>query len=151
MEIYILFIYPLTQLIINIINTIQQLSILAQFFADNILNEPASSSHRWKYSSNCVASWPSSFRFDFTYFPTGQVGLFQNIFNVLDFLQAFNFLQEYFALRSVDEFTFKERLQDQYQVGLNLIGVYYILFMSLLLLQMYLQLLIYKKSGIMII
>ncbi|CAL6060205.1 Hypothetical_protein [Hexamita inflata] len=28
--------------------------------------------------------------------------------------------QEYLALGSVDEFTFKERLQDQYQVGFNL-------------------------------
>ncbi|CAL6024957.1 Hypothetical_protein [Hexamita inflata] len=46
--------------------------------------------------------------------------LFQNIFNVLDLLQGFNFLQEYLALGSVDEFTFIERLQDQYQVGLNL-------------------------------
>ncbi|CAL5992538.1 Hypothetical_protein [Hexamita inflata] len=32
-------------------------------------------SRRWKYPSNSVASWPSSFRFDFTYFPTGQVGM----------------------------------------------------------------------------
>ncbi|CAL6018337.1 Hypothetical_protein [Hexamita inflata] len=46
--------------------------------------------------------------------------LFQNIFNVLDLLQAFNFLQEYLALGSVDEFTFIERLYDQNQVGLNL-------------------------------
>ncbi|CAL5977428.1 Hypothetical_protein [Hexamita inflata] len=46
--------------------------------------------------------------------------LFQNIFNVLNFLQAFNLLQEYLALGSIDEFTFIERLQNQYQVGLNL-------------------------------
>ncbi|CAL6058556.1 Hypothetical_protein [Hexamita inflata] len=77
-------------------------------------------SRRWKYPSNSVASWPSSFRFDFTYFLLGRQGcLFQNIFNVLDFLQAFYFLQEYLALGSVDEFTFKERLEDQYQVGLK--------------------------------
>ncbi|CAL6036766.1 Hypothetical_protein [Hexamita inflata] len=32
--------------------------------------------------------------------------LFQNIFNVLDFLQAFNFLQEYLALGSVKNFIY---------------------------------------------
>ncbi|CAL5994594.1 Hypothetical_protein [Hexamita inflata] len=46
--------------------------------------------------------------------------LFQNIFNVLDFLQTFNFQQEYLTFGSVDELTFIKRLQDQYQVGLNL-------------------------------
>ncbi|CAL6025126.1 Hypothetical_protein [Hexamita inflata] len=56
-------------------------------------------------------------------FMLGRQGcLFQNIYNVLYFLQTINFLQEYLALESVDEFTFIKRLQDQNQVGLNLIN-----------------------------
>ncbi|CAL6078083.1 Hypothetical_protein [Hexamita inflata] len=46
--------------------------------------------------------------------------LFQDIFNVLDFLQRFNFLQEYSAMIFRYEISLVERLDENHQVGLHL-------------------------------
>ncbi|CAL5974290.1 Hypothetical_protein [Hexamita inflata] len=116
---YVLYI-PLTQLsFILAWSTFQ-----AHVFAGNILNVGESASYPVVDGNiHLILSLLGLLLFALTLliFLLGRQGcLFQNIFNVLDFLQAFNFLQEYLALWSVDEFTFKERFQDQYQVGLNL-------------------------------
>ncbi|CAL6016974.1 Hypothetical_protein [Hexamita inflata] len=56
-------------------------------------------SSRWKYPSNSVASQLSSFRFDFTYFPTGQGGLlytssmFQTSYRWVSSVYVKNFFQ----------------------------------------------------------
>ncbi|CAL6075766.1 Hypothetical_protein [Hexamita inflata] len=96
----------------------------AHVFAGNILNVGESASYPVIDGNiHLILSLLGLLLFALTLliFLLGRQGcLFQNIFNVLDLLQGFNFLQEYLALGSVDEFMFVERLQDQYQVGLNL-------------------------------
>ncbi|CAL6020756.1 Hypothetical_protein [Hexamita inflata] len=58
----------------------------------------------------------------------GRFSQFQDVFNVLDFVQRFNFLLEYSAMIFIYEISLVERLYDNHQVGLYLRNHVYVVF-----------------------